>query len=633
LHGIETFFIMKKYIIKICLLSILVVFINHESFSQGVGINNTGTPADPSALLDVSSNSKGVLFPRMTTAKRDSIVLPVQGLIIYNTTTNCLNYFNGSAWMELCGDCIPLPTTANAGVDQLNINGVTTTLAGNVPTSGTGVWSIIAGTGGSISDPSDPVSSFTGLAGNSYTLSWAITTPCSTSYDTVNVSFSSVITPLGACPSGKKFLFVGGKDNLGGNTGTSIVQLSSNCNIIAAGYTSNYGAGSSDWLIVDIDTSGNYVWSKTIGGTGADGTPYIDTTHDGGYVIAGSVFSWLHSNSDVLLVKFDASHNIVFSKVLGSATYSEDVSALSLAPDNGFYVLCKASAGSATHGVLIKFNASGVQQWVKLIAINPAEPTFFTDTYRDVKATPDGGCIVVGDTWTYRMTGAYNQCMVQKYSSTGVLEWARVYGQTDPPYNTLGGYGVDNTTDGGYIVSGYPGSANSFLFKLSATGDVLWAKNTTTGMFSKVITCYDGGFFVSAISAYFQVHNSRTFYKFDIGGNLEWVKTDNVADGHPNPFDYYGDVFQVHDGFLTAAGTHKHTNAYGLTNLCVEKFKFDGTTCYSNSVTTSMAAVTLVTADVTAAVQTNLQNLTVSTSSPVVTPVLQNIDHWTDCSQ
>ena len=54
---------------------------------------------DPSALLDLVSNSKGLLAPRMTSAERDLIVAPAVGLLIYNTTTSSINYFDGE-WKD-----------------------------------------------------------------------------------------------------------------------------------------------------------------------------------------------------------------------------------------------------------------------------------------------------------------------------------------------------------------------------------------------------------------------------------------------------------------------------------------------------------------------------------------------------
>ncbi len=61
-----------------------------------VGIGTTSPSA--SALLDVSSTTQGLLPPRMTGVQRDAISSPAAGLMIYNTTTNKLNFYNGTAW-------------------------------------------------------------------------------------------------------------------------------------------------------------------------------------------------------------------------------------------------------------------------------------------------------------------------------------------------------------------------------------------------------------------------------------------------------------------------------------------------------------------------------------------------------
>ena len=63
----------------------------------GVGIGSTTAAA--SSLLDLVSTTKGLLPPRMTTTQRDAISGPATGLTIYNTTTNKLNVYNGTAWV------------------------------------------------------------------------------------------------------------------------------------------------------------------------------------------------------------------------------------------------------------------------------------------------------------------------------------------------------------------------------------------------------------------------------------------------------------------------------------------------------------------------------------------------------
>jgi len=71
-----------------------------------------GNTPDPSAMLDVQSTVapfKGFLPPRMTNAQRDAISNPSEGLIIYNTDTDCLNHFSGARWYAHCGVELPLP--------------------------------------------------------------------------------------------------------------------------------------------------------------------------------------------------------------------------------------------------------------------------------------------------------------------------------------------------------------------------------------------------------------------------------------------------------------------------------------------------------------------------------------------
>jgi uncharacterized protein (TIGR02145 family) len=87
--------------------------------------------------------------------------LPIAPCTVYATDT-----------MQLCFYATP---TANAGPDQSNHAGTSTTLAGNTPPNGGyGVWSISTGTGGSIAQPNNPTSAFTGVAGNSYYLIWKV---------------------------------------------------------------------------------------------------------------------------------------------------------------------------------------------------------------------------------------------------------------------------------------------------------------------------------------------------------------------------------------------------------------------------------------------------------------------------
>jgi hypothetical protein len=66
------------------------------SYAQSVGIG-TNTP-NASAQLDVTSTSKGLLIPRMTTAQRTAIAAPANGLMVYDTNLSAFYFYNGSSW-------------------------------------------------------------------------------------------------------------------------------------------------------------------------------------------------------------------------------------------------------------------------------------------------------------------------------------------------------------------------------------------------------------------------------------------------------------------------------------------------------------------------------------------------------
>ncbi len=83
------------------------------------------------------------------------------------------------------------PTTANAGPDQTNVCGPAQ-LAGNVPTVGIGLWTVVNGPADGLFKPNAtrPDAKFTGTAGVTYTLRWSVTNGgCAPSTDDVDITF------------------------------------------------------------------------------------------------------------------------------------------------------------------------------------------------------------------------------------------------------------------------------------------------------------------------------------------------------------------------------------------------------------------------------------------------------------
>jgi hypothetical protein len=117
---------------------IIFLFFNFQSFCQlGIGTTNP----DNSARLEINSNNKGLLIPRMTSSQRNAIQVPALGLMIYDTTTDNFWYKSKSGWVKLTpeinlvryqtGNCTGTPsqngilcTDTNSSKSYISINGM-----------------------------------------------------------------------------------------------------------------------------------------------------------------------------------------------------------------------------------------------------------------------------------------------------------------------------------------------------------------------------------------------------------------------------------------------------------------------------------------------------------------------------
>ena len=79
------------------------------------------------ALFQLNSASQGFLAPRMTTTDRGNIVAPATGLLVYNTTTNQFDYYDGAAWLSLFSS-----PTGNDGDWTISGSNMYSAVVGNV---------------------------------------------------------------------------------------------------------------------------------------------------------------------------------------------------------------------------------------------------------------------------------------------------------------------------------------------------------------------------------------------------------------------------------------------------------------------------------------------------------------------
>ena len=119
----------------ILLITIFLAF-NSVIYTQ-VSINNDNSAPNGSSMLDVKSTDKGFHPPMMTTAQRNAIPAPAEGLVIYNTDQKSLNVYNGTAWKTVkpvpdfvCGLAINVNHVVSGSVAPVNKSVVYGTVTG-----------------------------------------------------------------------------------------------------------------------------------------------------------------------------------------------------------------------------------------------------------------------------------------------------------------------------------------------------------------------------------------------------------------------------------------------------------------------------------------------------------------------
>ncbi|MDD5066887.1 MAG: hypothetical protein PHF84_07545, partial [bacterium] len=221
-------------------------------------------------------------------------------------------------------------------------------------------------------------------------------------------------------------------------------------------------------ILIKLGVNGNEEWKKMYGGP--DINPFgmgVDLTSDGGYIVTGMKMP--STDVDVYLIKTDSSGNTNWTKGFGGS--SGDVGySVKQSSDGGFIIAGYTSSyGAGGWDVyLIKTTSSGNMSWYKTYGGADEDRAF------SVQQTLDGGYIIAGFTKSYG-AGNYDVYLI-KTDSSGNMSWYKTYGRAAADY----GYSVDQTSDGGYIISGTINDRVT-LIKTDSSGNTNWTKllNTT----------------------------------------------------------------------------------------------------------------------------------------------------------
>jgi gliding motility-associated-like protein len=244
-----------------------------------------------------------------------------------------------------------------------------------------------------------------------------------------------------------------------GNEEANAIQQTSDGGYIVAG-TSNSNDGQvtgnhglNDYWIVKLDASGNIQWQKSLGGSDDDVAWDIKQTSDGGYIVAGNTFSTVLGNySGCWIVKLDASGNIQWQQNSGAGA---DAHAIQQTSDGGYIV---AGSGNSNiidnHGNndfwIMKLDNAGKFQWQKSMGGSDDDEAYA------IQQTSDNGYIVSGFTSSKDGDvsgnyGGYHDYWVVKLDSKATIQWQKCLGGSDDEQL----YSILQSKDGGYLVPGF----------------------------------------------------------------------------------------------------------------------------------------------------------------------------------
>jgi uncharacterized delta-60 repeat protein len=418
---------------------------------------------------------------------------------------------------------------------------------------------------------------------------------------------------------------------IGGGAGEeawSIIQ-SSDGGYVVAGFTRSFGAGNGDMYVVKLDSSGNVQWTKTIGGSFDDEARSIIQSSDGGYVVAGFTRSFGAGNGDMYVVKLDSSGNVVWTKTIGGSasdgansiiqsrdggyvvagytasfgTGGDDMYVVKLAPDgtlgchDSFQSPIIGSGGNEAFQTPSSSYVSPSSSFVSPVSSSPAPTDIALCTFgvtslfektigggsgeeaNSIIQSRDGGYVVAGYTGSF---GAGNDDFyVVKLDSSGNVEWTK----------TIGGSAIDyalsiiQSSDGGYVVAGWGfrlGNGDFYVVKLDSRGNVQWTKAIDGGSWDQaysIIQSRDGGYVVAGRTWSFGAGNGDMYVvKLDSSGNVQWTKTIGGSFD-----DEARSIIQSRDGGYVVAGRTWSFGA-GSADMYVVKLDSSGNVVWTKTI-------------------------------------------------
>lgn len=277
--------------------------------------------------------------------------------------------------------------------------------------------------------------------------------------------------------------------------GSYSVRPDNDGGLLLTGTSRSFGSGKTDLFIVKLDSQGNLVWSKAVGGVGAEGGMTTLAVADG-YIAIGDTDTFGAGKKDLLVVKLQPDGTLAWAKTYGGL---EDDVGSGIAQVDGGYILggtiWSFGAGEADSG-LIKIDTVGKVQWAKTIGGEKGEGV----NWDGVRITEKGGIAFGDKTGSFEAKGNGALFGIE-VNSAGDMVWSTM---VDGPLEDAG-WTMNQTTDG-FILGGKltdPQNGGDVIFiKLDQAGQYQWARKFGEAGLDEIeeIKPIEGGYLMAGVT-------------------------------------------------------------------------------------------------------------------------------------
>ena len=212
-------------------------------------------------------------------------------------------------------------------------------------------------------------------------------------------------------------------------------------------------------LTTILQAQPNAIWIRTFGGINSDYGRSIQQVFNDGYIIIGTTASF-GDNNDVWLIKIDVQGNKEWDKTFGGSN-DDFGSCIKQTIDGGYIIVgwTNSFGGGNNDAWLIKTDAEGNEEWDKPFGGSDSDRGY------SVQQTTDGGYIITGETKSFG--NGESDLWLIKTDAEGNEEWDKPFGGSDSDR----GYSVQQTENAEYVITGWTksfgnGNNDAWLIKV-----------------------------------------------------------------------------------------------------------------------------------------------------------------------